>query len=103
MNGKRCCSVIIFACDDLFHFRRAYIEITRHRVLRWGRIKVRQQRLGHAEGSPITETVYTHVVSEDGKRIAAQLGDAVWGILDPSWTGNKNGSGLEHPKPLILN
>jgi integrase len=65
--------------------------------------KVRQQRLGHAEGSPITETVYTHVVSEDGKRIAAQLGDAVWGVLDPSWTGNKNGSGLEHPKPLILN
>jgi integrase len=65
--------------------------------------KVRQQRLGHADGSPITETVYTHVVSEDGKRIAAQLGEAVWGILDPSWTGNKNGSGLEHPKPLILN
>jgi hypothetical protein len=25
------------------------------------------------------------------------------GNLDPGWTGNKNGSGLEHPKPLILN
>jgi hypothetical protein len=65
--------------------------------------KVRQQRLGHVEGVPMTETVYTYVVSEDGMRIAAQLGDAVSGVLDPSWTGNKNGSGLEHPKPLYLN
>ncbi len=48
--------------------------------------KLRQQRLGHAEGSPVTETIYTHVISEDGKRIAAQLGKAVWGVLDPSWT-----------------
>lgn len=48
--------------------------------------KLRQQRLGHADGSPITETIYTHVISEDGKRIAAQLGNAVWGVLDPSWT-----------------
>ncbi len=48
--------------------------------------KLRQQRLGHADGSPVTETIYTHVISEDGKRIAAQLGNAVWGVLDPSWT-----------------
>jgi integrase len=48
--------------------------------------KLRQQRLGHAEGSPVTETIYTHVISEDGKRIAAQLGKAIWGDLDPSWT-----------------
>jgi len=48
--------------------------------------KLRQQRLGHADGSPVTETIYTHVISEDGKRIAAQLGKAVWGVLDPSWT-----------------
>jgi site-specific recombinase XerD len=27
--------------------------------------KLRQQRLGHADGSPITESVYTHVISED--------------------------------------
>jgi integrase len=46
--------------------------------------KLRQQRLGHADGSPVTETIYTHVISEDGKRIAAQLGKAVWAILDPS-------------------
>src|SRR5262245_17644009 len=25
-------------------------------------------------------------ISEDGKRIAAQLGNAVWGVLDPRWT-----------------
>ena len=48
--------------------------------------KLRQQRLGHAEGSPVTETIYTHVISEDGKRTAAQLGKAIWGDLDPSWT-----------------
>jgi len=48
--------------------------------------KLRQQRLGHAAGSPITESIYTHVMSEDGKRIAAQLGNAVCGVLDPSWT-----------------
>jgi integrase len=44
--------------------------------------KLRQQRLGHADGSPITETIYTHVISEDGRRVAAQLGNAVWGVLD---------------------
>ena len=40
---------------------------------------------------------------EDGKRIAAQLGKAVWGVLDPSWTLKENGSGVESPKPLYLN
>jgi integrase len=65
--------------------------------------KLRQQRLGHAEGSPVTETIYTHVISEDGKRIAAQLGKAIWGVLDPSWTLKENGSGVEAPKPLYLN
>src|SRR5712664_3515499 len=65
--------------------------------------KLRQQRLGQAEGSPVTETIYTHVISEDGKRIAAQLGKAIWGVLDPSWTLKENGSGVESPKPLYLN
>jgi integrase len=63
---------------------------------------LRQQRLGHAAGSPVTESVYTHVISDDGKRIAAQLGDAVWGVLDASWTEKRNGSGVEAPKPLYL-
>ena len=44
--------------------------------------KLRQERLGHANGSPVTESVYTHVISKDGKRVAAQLGNAVWGVLD---------------------
>ena len=44
-----------------------------------------------------------HVVSEDGKRVAKQLGDAVWGILDPNGPKEKNGSGVEAPKPLYLN
>jgi integrase len=65
--------------------------------------KLRQQRLGHADGSPITESVYTHVVSEDGKRVAAQLGEAVWGILDPNGPRKKNGLGVESPKPFVIN
>jgi integrase len=65
--------------------------------------KLRQQRLGHADGSPITESVYTHVISEDGKRVAARLGDAVWGVLDANWTEKKNGSGVEAPKPFAIN
>ena len=65
--------------------------------------KLRQQRLGHADGSPITESVYTHVISEDGKRVAAKLGDAAWGVLDASWTEKKNGSGVEAPKPFAIN
>jgi integrase len=65
--------------------------------------KLRQQRLGHADGSPITESVYTHVISEDGKRVAARLGDAVWGVLDANGTEKKNGSGVEAPKPFAIN
>ncbi len=72
--------------------------------------KLRQERLGHADGSPVTETVYTHVISEDGKRVAAQLGNAVWGVLDSigrqldvNGREKKNGLGVESPKPLYLN
>jgi integrase len=65
--------------------------------------KLRQQRLGHADGSPITETVYTHVISEDGKRVATQLGEAVWGKLGARWTEKENGLGVESPKPLVIN
>jgi integrase len=47
--------------------------------------KVRQQWLGHADGSPITEIVYTHVVSEDGsgsrRNLAMQCGE-FWTQLD---------------------
>ena len=65
--------------------------------------KLRQHRLGHAEGSPVTETIYTHAISEDGKRIAAQLGNAVWGVLDA--TGRKKGNGSEgaSSKPFLIN
>jgi hypothetical protein len=72
--------------------------------------KLRQERLGHADGSPVTESVYTHVISEDGKRVAAQLGSAVWGVLyaigrqlDVNGRKKENGSGVESPKPLYLN
>jgi hypothetical protein len=68
---------------------------------RWG-FWANQQRLGHGDGSPITESVYTRVISEDGKRVAAQLGDAVWGVLDASWTEKENLSEVEASKPLYL-
>ena len=55
------------------------------------------------DGPPVTETIYTHVISKDGKRIAAQLSNAVWGILDASWTEKRNGLGVEPPKPFIIN
>jgi len=65
--------------------------------------KLRQQRLGHADGSPVTETIYTHVISEDGKRIAAQLGNAVWGVLDAIGRKKRNGSEVEPSKPSYIN
>lgn len=67
-------------------------------------LKLRQQRLGHVDGSPVTETIYTHVVSEDGRRIAERLGDAIWSrVLDHS--GPEKGNGLEgaSSKPFQIN
>jgi integrase len=65
-------------------------------------LKVRQERLGHSDPR-ITQTVYTHVASEDSRRVAAQLGEAVWGILDANGRKKENGSGLEPPKPFVIN
>ena len=48
-------------------------------------LKVRQERLGHSD-SRITQAIYTHVASEDSRRVAAQLGEAVWGISGRKWT-----------------
>jgi hypothetical protein len=67
-------------------------------------LKLRQQRLGHVDGSPVTETIYTHVISEDGRRVAEMLGEAVWSkVLDHSGPEKRNGSGMEPPKPLVIN
>jgi integrase len=65
--------------------------------------KLRQQRLGHADGPPVTVTIYTHVISEDGKRIAAQLGNAVWGILDVNGREKRNGLEGASSKPFLIN
>ncbi len=71
--------------------------------------KLRQERLGHADGSPVAETVYTHVISEDGRRVAAQLGKAGWGVLDAigcqldvNGRKKKNDLGVESLKPTYL-
>ena len=67
-------------------------------------LKLRQERLGHADGSRVTETIYTHVISEDARRIAGQLGEAVWGrILDPSWTQEAKRPSVESAKPFQIN
>ena len=65
-------------------------------------LKVRQEQLGHSDPR-ITQTVYTHVASEDSRRVAAQLGEAVWGILDAN--GRKKEEDLEGStsKPLAIN
>ena len=64
--------------------------------------KLRQQRLGHADGS-LTETIYTHVISEDGKRIAAQIDNAVWGVLDAIGRKKRNGPEGASSKPFLIN
>lgn len=38
-------------------------------------MKLRQERLGHAPGSEITMAVYTHVIGDDDRRVAVQLGE----------------------------
>ena len=63
--------------------------------------KLRQQRLGRVDGSPVTQTIYTHTVSEDGRGIAEKLGGVVWGSnLGHFGPENENGSGVEPPKPF---
>ncbi len=64
---------------------------------------LRQQRLGHAAGSTVTDQIYTHVITEDAKRIAAQLGDAFWGIPDVNGREKQNGLEVAAPKPFLLN
>lgn len=66
--------------------------------------KLRQQRLGHMDGSPITQTIYTHAVSEDGKRLAGKLGETIWGeLLDQVGPETKTAQVSGSPKPLYLN
>ena len=51
-------------------------------ILRHGNATL-MSSFGAPEAAP---TIYTHVISEDGKRVAARLGGAVWGTLPESWT-----------------
>jgi integrase len=65
--------------------------------------KLQQQRVGHTSGSSITNSIYTHVIGEDAKRVATQLGDAVWGIPDASGRENEKGLEGKASKPLFIN
>ena len=61
-------------------------------------VKVRMQRIGHSDPA-LTLGPYTHIASEDDVRFAEQLG----GILRPNAPKNENGSGVEPPKPFVVN
>jgi integrase len=65
-------------------------------------MKVRQERLGHSDPR-ITQAIYTHVASEDSRKVAAQLGEAVWGILDVNGRENRNGLEEASSKPFRIN
>jgi hypothetical protein len=56
------------------------------------------------DGSPITQSIYTHVVSEDGRKIAEKLGEVVWSkVLDHFGPEKGNGLGAPTPKPFRVN
>jgi integrase len=58
-------------------------------------LRLRQERLGHSDPR-LTLSVYTHVVSEDARRVAGQLGEVIWGpISAPKRPPNENGSASE--------
>jgi len=61
--------------------------------------------LCHLRGNDprMTQGIYTHVASEDSRKVAAQLGDSVWGILDANGRKKGNGSGVQAPKPFRIN
>jgi integrase len=58
-------------------------------------LKVRQERLGHSDPR-ITQAIYTHVASEDSRRVATQLGRGSLGNFGREWTqkGKRLGSGV---------
>ena len=61
-------------------------------------LPARLQRVGHSDPA-LTLGPYTHIASEDDLQFAEQLG----GILRPNAPKNENGSGVEPPKPLVVN
>lgn len=61
-------------------------------------VKVRQQRLGHAS-SQVTLDTYTHVVTEDERRFADELGR----ILHANERRNESGLAVTPAKPLVMN
>jgi len=65
-------------------------------------LKVRQERLGHSDPR-MTQGICTHVASEDSRKVAAQLGESVWGILDANGRENRNGSEGASSKPFQIN
>src|SRR5256885_13187138 len=61
--------------------------------------KLRQQRLGHADGSPVTETIYTHVISEWRRNLATQFGE-FWTLVGRK-RSEEHTSELQSPCNLV--
>ncbi len=63
-------------------------------------IKVRQQRLGHSDPR-LTLGTYTHAVSEDDQRVAAQLGELLVTNSAPNCAQIRKMEGLSESEALV--
>ena len=61
-------------------------------------VKVRQQRLGHTSAD-LTLNTYTHAITSDERKFVDELGE----ILHANAPKKGNGSGVESPKPFVIN
>jgi len=77
------------------HFRENETEIQEG--------KLRQQRLGHADGSPVTDTIYNTRNQRGRKAYCGATWQRSLGILDATWTEKGNGLRVESPKPFVIN
>ena len=103
VGSKPGCETELQPLLDSLGIKRAGLHAFRHANLtfmdRLGvPVKVRMQRVGHSD-SALTLGTYTHIASEDDLRFAGQLGR----ILRPNAPKKENGSGVEPPKPFVVN
>jgi integrase len=65
-------------------------------------VKIRQERLGHSDPK-VTLNTYTHIASEDEKRIAEEMGGILDLRLDLDNAENKKAGVGEHPNSSYIN
>jgi hypothetical protein len=69
---------------------------------RFGRREIAAPAATPLQVSRGTDAIYTHVISEDAKRVVAQLGDAAWGISAANGRENEKGSEVAAPNPSLI-